>query len=142
MRDDVTYIVTQKVTATENENKLFSRERILLDLRNSRSTSFRCELLRCLECTVSWCTRSVHAANGRVHGTGCKPYVWGRHHVRVMNGPCTWPVRSLYTAVDGLIHRPQTRAYTRYTAAYMGRKHGRVDRQYTAVYGPCTVHGP
>ena len=29
MRDDVTYIVTQKVTATENENKLFSREWII-----------------------------------------------------------------------------------------------------------------
>jgi len=64
-----------------------------------------------------------------------------------MNGRCTWPVRSLHTAVDGRIHRPQTRACTRYTVActavntavsigstrlftgrvlYTGRKHGRV----------------
>ena len=29
MRDDVTYVVTQKVTATENVNKSTSRERII-----------------------------------------------------------------------------------------------------------------
>ena len=29
MRDDVTYIVTQKVMATENVNKSYSRERII-----------------------------------------------------------------------------------------------------------------
>jgi len=29
MLDDVTYIVTQKVTDTENVNKLISRERII-----------------------------------------------------------------------------------------------------------------
>jgi len=29
MRDDVTYIVTQKVTASENVNKSISRERII-----------------------------------------------------------------------------------------------------------------
>jgi len=57
-----------------------------------------------------------------------------------MNGPCTWPVHSLYTAVDGRIHRPQTRACTRYTAAYTGRKHGRVQstRPCTRL---CSCHG-
>jgi len=56
-----------------------------------------------------------------------------------MNGPCTWPVRSLYTAVDGRIHRPQTRACTRYTAAYTGRKHGRVQGTRPCTR-PCSGH--
>ena len=63
-----------------------------------------------------------------------------------MNGPCTWPVRSLYTAVDCRIHRPQTRACTRYTAAYTGPKHGRVQGTRPCTR-PCsgngrTMHGP
>jgi len=33
MRDDVTYIVTQKVTATKNVNKLILRERITVKIR-------------------------------------------------------------------------------------------------------------
>jgi len=71
------------------------------------------------------CTRSVHAVNGRVHGTynevhtgrkygrvhGTRPFT-GRVHGRdrVTDGPCTWPmygrVHSLYTAVGGRVHGP------------------------------------
>jgi len=91
------------------------------DLSNSRPTNFCCQLLRCLVCIVSWCTRSVHAMNDRVHG-----------RVRVMDGPCTWPVHSrvhsLYMAVDGRIHEPQTRPCTGYTTVYT------VVYLYTAVF--------
>jgi len=150
--------VTQKLTATKNVNKSISREPvILLDLSNSRPTNFCCQLLRCLVCIVSWCTRSIHAMNDRVHG---------RKHgrVRVMDGPCTCPVHgrvhSLYMAVDGRIHGLQTRPCTGYTTVYTvvylyaavftARVQGRPCTGYMtrAVYRLCTrpcrshVHGP
>jgi len=93
----------------------------------------------------------TQACNGRVHSASTAVYSVHLHGrvlctrpcFRVMNGPCTWPVRSLYTAVDGRIHRLQTRACTRYTAAYTGRKHGRVQgtrpctRRVRVMDGPC-----
>jgi len=136
MRDDLTYIVTQKVTATENVNKSISRERIIgQSEKNLKQQCLLFQLLRCLVCTVSWCTRSVHAVNGRVHG-----------RVRVMDGSRTWPVHgrahSLYMAVDGHIHGPQARpcVCVPCTRPPMYRIHdqGRVQTVYMAVHGPCT----
>jgi len=103
--------------------------------KNLKQQCLLFQLLRCLVCTVSWCTRSVHAVNGRVHG-----------RVRVMDGPRTWPVHgrahSLYMAVDGYIHGPQTRpcVCVPCTGLPMYRIHdqGRVQTVYTAVHGPCT----
>ena len=63
-----------------------------------------------------------------------------------MNGPCTWPVRSLYTDV----YAARTWPCTANTAIFTARMHGIVRTVYTAVhevYGPCTpackgrVHG-
>jgi len=95
-----------------------------LDLSNSRPTNFCCQLLRCLVCTVSWCTRSVHAMNDREN-------------------------TAMYTAVFGSwtdhVHGPCTAVYTvctwPWTAVYMGRKHDRVYGRipvHGRVYGPCT----
>jgi len=112
-----------------------------LDLRNSRPTSFCCQLLRCLECTVSWCkrsARSVHAVNGRVHGTGCKH---GRVGAAAAFGswtdharPCTW-------YVHGRAHGPsvsRTRPCTRPIHGRVPRSRPSLRPVYTALYVPCT----
>jgi len=96
-----------------------------LDLRNIRPTSFCCQLLRCLECTVSWCTRSVNAVNGRVHGTGCK------HGIVQGTRPCTRPCSGHGQTMHGRVHGT-------YTAVHTGRKDGRVDGR---VHGTRPVHG-
>jgi len=75
-----------------------------------------------------------------------------------MNGPCTWPVRSLYTAVyTGHKHvhvhstRPRTRAVNTAVSIgsrrpftgrvlYTGRKHGRVQGTRPCTR-PCSGHG-
>ena len=103
----------------------YERTNYWIWVHNSHPTNFCYQLLRCLVCIVSWCTRSVHAVNDRVHG---------RKHgrVRFMDGPCTWPVHgrvhSLYMAVDGRIYGPQTRPRTGYTTVYT------VVYLYTAVF--------
>jgi len=132
-----------QISICDKNRAYYIRIFMVSDLSNSRPTNFCCQLLRCLVSIVSWCTRSVHVMNDRVHG-----------RVRVMDGPCTWPVHSrvhsLYMAVDGRIHRPQTRPCTGYTTVYT------VVYLYTAVFTesvhgcsrPCTrpvhgrVHGP
>jgi len=131
-----------------------------LELRNSRPTSFCCQLLRCLECTLSWCTRSVHAVNGRVHGTGCKHGRVGAaaafesrtDHVHGPYAVCTRAWTAVYTghrqvhvhgtwprtrAVNTAVSIDSTRPFTG-RVLYTGRKHGRVP-----CTRPClrTTHG-
>ena len=85
------------------------------------------------------CTRSVHAVNGRVHGTYNavhKTAVFTVHD----------RVRAAYTAVIGLrtdhVRGPCTAVYTVCTrpcaAVYTGRKHGRGRTMNTAVARRCT----
>jgi len=121
-----------------------------LDLRNSRPTSFCCQLLRCVECAV----------NGRVHGTGCKHGRVGAaaafesrtDHVHGSYAVCTRAWTAVYTghkqvhvhgtrprtwAVNTAVSIDSTRPFTG-RVLYTGRKHGRV--QGTGrVYGPCTA---
>jgi len=113
------------------------------------------------------CTRSVHAENGRVHGTYIAVHT-GRKDGRVhATRPCTGcvhgRVRAAYTAVIGSgtdhVRGPCAAVYTVCTrpwaAVYTGRKQGRVQSTrpcrctlYMAVDVPCTrplhasVHDP
>ena len=126
-----------QISICDKNRAYYIRIFMVSDLSNSRPTNFCCQLLRRLVCTVSWCTRSIHAINDRVHG---------RKHgrVRVMDGPCTRPVHgrvhSLYMAVDGRIHGQQTRPCTEYTAVFAARVQGRPCTGYMtrAVYRLCT----
>ena len=100
--------------------------------------------------TPCTCTNCVHGRTRAIHTLRTPPCTRAVNTAvytavntavyTVTGGPCTWPVRSLYTAVDGRIHRPQTRACTRYTAAYTGRKHGRVQGTRPCTRA-CSAHG-
>jgi len=126
-----------------------------LDLSNSHPTNFCCQLLRCLVCIVSWCTRSVHAMNDRVK-TAVYTAVFGSWTDHVQ-GPCTavytvctWPWTTVYMGrkhdrIHGRVP-VHGRVYGSCTGPPMYRVHDQclVQTMYTAVHGPCTwsVHDP